>query len=148
MIKWHIFLPFLLLFAACGSGGAEKKQLAQLRSEVIAIHDEVMPRMGEIKSLSRKIMHERDSLKTANSADSARLKALETALRNLKTADKGMWDWMHRFHKADTEAAEKAVHAVYMEMLEKEKVAITGVKAAMLQSIEEAHQLYPTTEKP
>ena len=118
-IIFFLILPIFLI-TAC-------KEKSNLEAEVIAIHDEVMPKMGDIhvaKKQLRKLMGE-------GTSDSLKTEILEL-ISDLEKADEGMMDWMDKW---DVPTEEPAMTAY----LEKEKIKITKVKEDMLNSIEAAN---------
>lgn len=118
-IIFFLILPIFLI-TAC-------KEKSNLEAEVIAIHDEVMPKMGDIhvaKKQLRKLMGE-------GTSDSLKTEILEL-ISDLEKADEGMMDWMDKW---DVPSEEPAMTAY----LEKEKIKITKVKEDMLNSIEAAN---------
>lgn len=57
--------------------------------EVIAVHDEVMPKMGTISKLVAQLKPLADSTETG--------KKYQTAIRDLQAAHRSMMDWMQGF---------------------------------------------------
>ncbi|TAE88099.1 MAG: hypothetical protein EAY81_03230 [Bacteroidetes bacterium] len=89
----------LWMLTACQETTLQKAQ--QLEKEIFAIHDSVMPKMGEIVS-KRKFIEEaikNDSLKVATDS-------LQALLKTVIKADKDMMNWMHEYKspnmKSDT----------------------------------------------
>lgn len=77
----------LFIFIACKE---EKKETSPSQMEqVMAIHDEVMPKMGKLGKLVGQLKPMADSLGT----DSPQAKAM----RDLQDANKSMMDWMQGF---------------------------------------------------
>lgn len=114
-----LLLPFLLI-PGC-------KEKSSLEAEVIAIHDEVMPKMGDIHMAKKKLRvilgnTTHDSLKTE----------ILTLISDLEKADEGMMDWMHNWNVPESEPE-------LTSYLIKEKEKITKVKVDMLSSIESAN---------
>ena len=82
----------LLVFAIAGCGNEKKAQEAeqvQLRSELMAAHDEVMPMMGELTSLAGQLKQ----ILQADSTLAADVRAqMETAVAQMTEAEEGMMD--------------------------------------------------------
>ena len=81
-----IAITFLSLITACGGGGGEnvtkseqKTDEADLYAEVIAIHDDVMPLMGDINNLRERI----DTKLEVLEQDSLNLSAQDQELRQI-----------------------------------------------------------------
>lgn len=137
-IKIWIGVFFVALaMSACGAGKAEKEQKQQeaLAKEVIGIHDEVMPRMGELVKL-RKQVKEKLNVWTADSTvdHSAHIQQATQVVADLDAADKAMMDWMHEYNGGQG----LYEHELIMTYLNDEKVKITAVKEHMNSAMDEA----------
>jgi len=115
---------FLLIIGVCLSGCREK---SPLEKEVIAIHDEVMPKMGDIHQAKKKLR----KLLTS-STDSIPKNTILNMITDLENADEGMMTWMVEWD-VPTEEPQKT------EYLLKEKEKITKVKVDMLNSLKKAN---------
>lgn len=117
----------MLIFAtvtACNK--SEDKQKVMI-DEVMAIHDEVMPKMDDIMTL-------KSSLDSAIkvSPDSVKAKQLYSAL---DSADNQMMDWMQAYNPDQVKGkSEEEVTKYYAD----EKAKISSVKELTNKSIEEA----------
>ncbi|MEM1319480.1 MAG: hypothetical protein AAGG75_04445 [Bacteroidota bacterium] len=101
-----------------------------LWDEVMVVHDEVMPKMGDMTKIKKK-------LKTLDKNPS-----IEAAIVKLEDADKAMWDWMHNMKSmSDVKELEEGAALKY---LEEEKVKIDEVKRLMLESMQEGEALLKT----
>lgn len=125
-----------LVLSACNQDG-EKVQ--EMEKEVMAIHDEVMPRMGTINTLQKSLRSRISSLDSlqqegvvSNTQAGQRLKALELKLE-LTTADSLMMDWMYTY-RGDSAKALPGPAAMEYFRLEKDKIQL--VKERTDKSIE------------
>jgi hypothetical protein len=128
-------------FWACNSGDSVK----EAENEVFALHDEVMPKMGDMMKL-RKELNQRiaslDSLKATGSAtatlrtDEEKEQAILLS-RNLNNADSLMMDWMNHYN-GDTLTKLSPDEA--LRYLADQKDQITDVKTKVNTSIEQAKQ--------
>ena len=113
-MRYSIFL-LLVLFLNCSapspkteeSGTYDQENPNQaLYDQVMEIHDEAMPRLGEIERIKRELSEE-----IANSPDLVieKKSELERTIKNLDSASQYMMDWMHEFKplpdSTDREAA-------------------------------------------
>lgn len=121
------FALSLIIFVACQP--SKEFDSGALKEEVMAIHDEVMPKMGELRKVRKAVMLLADSLMQINPDSAAMLTALAD---NIEGANEGMMQWM-REYEPDYEGTEEEIK-VY---LEKQKEAIERVKAAMDSSLAE-----------
>lgn len=135
-----IFLLTAFTFSACTKNA---DQVADLEKEVLGIHDDVMPKMGEImalkKGLTQKIA-QLDSLQQEGASSTTlaqeRQQALDLSSR-LSRADSLMMGWMHEY-KGDSAKALPAGQALEYFRLEKDK--IVAVQEATTTSIQEARE--------
>ncbi len=92
LVKTHWFILLLLgigLFSCKNQSDAEKKY-EQDFDEILRIHDEVMPKMGALNSLSLALKKKIDS-------SSNELVKYENARKDLENSYDFMMDWMHGF---------------------------------------------------
>ncbi|MFD2825685.1 hypothetical protein ACFSYG_04330 [Leeuwenhoekiella polynyae] len=91
----NIFKKCLVVFAcitlsasmiSCDDNAALRDQYNSLFTEVIAIHDELMPEMGKLTELQEQLQAQ-DSITSAQ----------QEALDKLKESDNRMMSWMHDF---------------------------------------------------
>ena len=102
-----------------------------LYEEVMAIHDEVMPKMDDIYKLEQSLKKQL--------ADTTRIAAdkkqeLESAIAKLDAAGDSMMVWMRKFNPIPDSSGEAKAKQYLLD----EKIKITRVKEDMLQAIEEA----------
>lgn len=128
--------------AACGQQG--EKNLEELEQEVMAIHDEVMPKMGLISALN-------DSLKSMYThykidsvpVDSTLLQTIDNHIKALSSADESMMQWMRNYEKPGPNMTEAQKRTYF----EKEKSKITDVRDTMLKAIANAQDFIATLNK-
>jgi hypothetical protein len=89
-----IAVSIFSVLTACEDSNSQKA--IKLEKAIFAIHDTVMPRMGEIVALRKSIeqLIQLDSTKV--STDS-----LTIVLKTVIKADKDMMDWMHQYKSPD-----------------------------------------------
>lgn len=131
------------ILAACTNPKLEK--ITALKKEAIEIHDEVMPRMGEIHELSVEIKTLRNAMQDDTSMVSKQIdNQLADYLLRLDLADEAMMDWMSDyiidFEKTNPE--DSAI-AYYTEQIEQ----IKRVKTKMDGSIDEAKKFVETFQE-
>lgn len=133
-------LTYLLVSFAVFGCNQEADKVEQIEKEVLAIHDEVMPKMDEIMSLQSKLVKKIasiDSLQqegvSSTTLAEQRSKAFDLN-RQLKTADSLMMNWMYRYRGDSAKALQPSEAMLYFE---KEKGKIVKVKETTNSSIEE-----------
>jgi len=121
------------MIAACGKSLSKEEKEARIIEqqihEVMAIHDSVMPKTGEIFKLKKKLSGY-ETLVT----DSVLIQKIYRIKNLLVEADDAMMDWMHEFREADPLLTFEEKQQYYTE----EKKKITDVKIKMLASIDSA----------
>lgn len=122
-----------ILLVACGPN--KEKQQEELSKEVIAVHDEVMPKMGELSKLRRELKDSINAWTSDSIADhSIQIQESTVLVTDLDSADKSMMNWMHEY----TGGQGLYDHEEVMKYLNEEKVKITAVKEHMNKSMEAA----------
>jgi len=110
----------------------EKSQM----QEVLAIHDEVMPKMGTIGKLTSQM--------DAKIKETDSVEIFVRANEDLKTAHKGMMDWMKNFGNAfdsDEIMKGKTLTEEKQKLLDAEETKIKTVRDQINTSIQNAEKL-------
>jgi len=130
---WAVFA-----LAACNQDG---ERVQETEDEVMAIHDEVMPKMQDIMNLKKQLsaeLVELDSLQqegvSSTTLAEQKMKALEIS-QDLGMADSLMMDWMYQY-RGDSAKALPAADALVYFRLEKDKML--DVQKRTNQSLEAA----------
>ena len=121
----------LLIFSSCSDGGQAEREA--LRDEVMAIHDEVMPKMGDFRKLQKQIASLSDSLRTMESIDTNRLNDLAARGVEIAAAQEGMMAWMRQYNPEIMQ--DGTPHEEVMSYLEEQKAAIEKVRDQMMQAL-------------
>lgn len=126
------FLSTLLVSCA----DPQEKKVQELKKVTIALHDEVMPRMGEITELSTDLKDLREELK-ADTTDSAinEIGVINDRIKSLDDAYEGMMQWMADYEPRFEEEHPMDSAVVYYEQ---QRTYIERVKLDMEKSIEDA----------
>lgn len=107
-------------------------------TEVMALHDEVMPQMSTLSGLEMTLQEVvKDSTLTATAQDS-----IQQCLKQLGEAEEGMWEWMNQFKKPEMDDKNEA-----LRYLEEKKESIKTVGDAMHSSMEAAQKLVDAYKK-
>ena len=125
MHKLNILLQFAFFLALTGCGD----NIQRLHDEVMVIHDQVMPRMGEMHQLRVKLESRMTGL------DSVAALPYVSAIHELKRGEDLMWDWMDAYKKPETSTSESVSY------LHQQKEAISVVATAMTTAIDQANAL-------
>lgn len=109
---------------------SKEQEVEKLKSETIAIHDEVMPKMDDIMKLKKSLKNKQDS---ANESEQENIQNLIIALEE---SDKAMMNWMRNYDpRMDDMSDEEKI-----EYLKNQKSSISEVSDKMKQSIGEAEE--------
>jgi hypothetical protein len=90
------FLISLLIFTACGEQKKSAKDL--LYDKVMAVHDEVMPKMDDISKYKKQLKDKIAELDAAGSeVNAVKIEELKKAFEGLENSHDDMMGWMHQF---------------------------------------------------
>ena len=129
MIKNQLFtLAVLLCAALTGCGNDDKEIETKLNEEVMVVHNEVMPKMGEASRLKRQLATFKQTVPDENAALKDSL--INTILLLAKSEDM-MSDWMANY-KYPNPAAKHEDLVIY---LKSQKDSIRQVSDAMYMSL-------------
>jgi len=126
-------LTICLLIISCKE---EKKTEPSQMKKVMAIHDEVMPKMGTIGNLVGELSSKEDSTALG-------IKYLD-ARTDLQDAHKSMMDWMKNFgdrFDPDEILNGKELTEQKQHWLDEEEVKVNALKVQINESIEKAQKL-------
>lgn len=132
------FIPFCLVFTlfiffqSCGNKQVEENKAH--REQVIAIHDEVMPKMGQLKSMEKAALQKAEELQNSDSPDQAKIEALKNLATQLNQAYEGMFVWMRQYSTEDGEQAPEQIKAYLDEQLVLVSKVNEDIKAALAQA--------------
>lgn len=127
------YLSLLLVAVCVACGPGKKEELQTLKDEVMSIHDEVMPKMGELRNVRKQLMLQADSLMES---DSVRAAILITAADNIGEANESMMQWMRNYEPEFEGTEEEA-----MQYLQGQKESIQKVKEDMLGSVAKGREV-------
>jgi hypothetical protein len=130
-------LIFILLmcFQACGPNLQDLN--AERRSEVIAVHDEVMPKMGQLKSFEKRALQKADEFAAMDSVDSAKVQEFKALAVELDQAYEAMFVWMRQYDAEDGDRSPEEVK----EYLEKQMTSVSEVNRLMKVALAKADSL-------
>jgi predicted RNase H-like nuclease (RuvC/YqgF family) len=135
------FIFILLLATTLVGCNKDNEKVNELETEVLTLHDEVMPKLDEIMTLKSKLSKKiisMDSLQNegiaGNNLAEDRMKAVDLNQR-LNESDRLMMDWMHAY-KGDSAKKLKPQQSILY--FEGEKKKMTHIKEFTLKSIQEA----------
>ncbi len=135
-MKYSIFLAaFLFLAISCKQGEKASEKSTQMEN-VMAIHDEVMPKMGKLGKLVGELKSKVDTTETGQQ--------YKAAMKDLQEANVAMMDWMQSFGSrfdSDEILNGKELSAQKQEWLNEEEENVKALKEQINSSIEKAENL-------
>ena len=132
----------IALFGAisCNNPSEEKNKYDSLYNQVIAVHDEVMPKMGELSGLSQQLKQRLDSTQTS-------AVIYEKGIEDLENSYDFMMEWMrdfsNEFVKDQTPFEELSTEErkAKIDALEEEVTSVNKLRNEINGSIERAKEL-------
>ena len=116
---------------------ASINEIEVLKTEVMDIHDSIMPYMTKIyKDKEYLEQFKNDSINT----DTLLLRGIDKTIRYLKLAEDGMWEWMSNYDKI-AENIESQSDSTKMTIYQKEKLSIIQVRDDMIYSMKAADSI-------
>ncbi len=118
-----LFLIVMLLIASCG----EQKKSAKdaLYEKVMEVHDEIMPKMGDIMKYKKQLKEKIGMLTTESTEENAdKIAELNKAINDLENSHEEMMNWMHGFESNFEGKVEEEV-IKYLNT-QKEKIETVG----------------------
>ncbi len=116
----------IVLLIACGE---KPDQVKVLKDEVMDVHDEVMPKMGDLRKASKSLLMKAETLDSTSAAE------LKTIAGDIEAANEFMMDWMRQY-EPNLEGTEEEVLKYYKEQRE----GIQEVKERMLNALEKGQK--------
>ena len=138
-MKKSVFVAIALLAClfACNS---QTKENEKIHEEVIAIHDEVMPVMGKVKSLQTNLLKLGEELMMQDSmTHSEKIQNLKTTASELEKAYENMFVWMRQF---DTDYKSMTDEEANIYLKEQKKL-VEKVNADIKEAIAKGEALNP-----
>ena len=114
-ISLYSLLVLLIFFQSCGDKQMEENKL--LRDKIIAVHDEVMPKMGQLKSLEKATLQQAEELQIAEVPDVEKIDSLKNLANQLNQAYEGMFVWMRQYTIEDGDQTPEQVKTYLDEQM-------------------------------
>ncbi len=135
-MRWAVLTVVTMMAVACSNPQQEK--IDALKKETIDLHDDVMPRLGEINTLSVELKKVKAKLENDTTDSGAMVKeSIYVMVKNLDNAHDGMMDWMAEYEPAYESSNPIDSAVVYYNQ---QKALISEVKTNMETSIKDAEK--------
>jgi len=130
-----VLLAVIVMFQSCKQKAKGAEEVSQME-QVMIIHDEVMPKMGELSKLVAELKSKVDT--------TAEGKKYKLAMEDLQGANKSMMDWMMGFGNrfdSDEILNGKVLTPQKKEWLNEEEEKVNALKEEINTSIDKAEAL-------
>jgi len=122
----HFSAILFIFLVACGD---KPNEIKDLKDEVMAVHDEVMPKMGDLRKASKSL------LMKAETMDSSAASELRVMAEDIEAANEFMMEWMRQY-EPDMEGTEEELLKYYTD----QQKGIQEVKERMLNALEKGQK--------
>jgi hypothetical protein len=127
----NLAILFLSLFFACGTAKETKEEKVNLKDQVMAVHDEVMPKMGELRSVQKQLVMKAGE----EGLDSLTQMELTQIADKIDEANESMMVWMRNFNP-QFEGSEEAMDAYLKDQLKSIELVKTDMMGALAEGQE------------
>jgi len=129
-----LILTFVLLTSCANENESARKALLD---KVLEVHDQVMPKMGDIMKYKKQLNTKIDELVEAGAEENAdQIAQLKTAVTSLENSHEGMMSWMRGFNSNFDDKVEQEVMAYLDDQMTRIEAVAKETDAA-LQKAEE-----------
>jgi hypothetical protein len=125
----HLLLLLIFLISCTTE---QKDEINNLKEEVIALHDEVMPYMGELKSLKKEVETKSRNLFDEDSvANQSKIEELDLLAKHLDSAFEGMFVWMRQYKSPEADMEQEEAKVYLLEQKEKVELVNNDIKSVL-----------------
>ena len=121
-----------MLVLACANPLIETNK--EMRAQIIGVHDEVMPKIGQLMSLEKKALAQADSLFTQDSTATTNIEAMRSLAGQLNQAHEGMFVWMRQYSLDEEGKTPEELKTYLDEQLVRVNQVNADIKAALEQA--------------
>ncbi len=118
-----------MLVLACANPLIEANKA--MRAQIIGVHDEVMPKIGQLMSLEKKALAQADSLFAQDSTATTDIEAMRSLAGQLNQAHEGMFVWMRQYSLDEEGKTPEELKTYLDEQLVKVNQVNADIKAAL-----------------
>ena len=127
-----LILLFSMLVHACANPLIETNKA--MRAQIIGVHDEVMPKIGQLMSMEKKALAQADSLFAQDSTATYDIDAMRSLAGQLNQAHEGMFVWMRQYSLDEEGKTPEELKTYLDEQLVKVNQVNADIKAALEQA--------------
>lgn len=130
-----LIFSLLVFLQACAPSQSDLN--TKKRTEIIAVHDEVMPKLGQLKSFEKSALDKATQLAASDSTQVDQIKGYRDLASELSQAYEGMFVWMRQYEVDDKGRAPEEVKAY----LDEQMVLVTEVNTSIKGALAKADSL-------
>jgi carbamoylphosphate synthase large subunit len=135
LVRICLVFSFVAVVQSCEP--SQKELNAARRSEVIAVHDEVMPKMGRLKSFEKKALQKVRELAAMVPSDPDKVQQMKDLAVELDHAYEEMFVWMRQYETEDGDRSPEEVKSY----LETQMKSVSEVNRLMKAALTKADSL-------
>ena len=132
LFSYSLILLLSFLVLACANPLIETNK--EMRAQIIRVHDEVMPKIGELMSLEKKALAQADSLFAQDSTATSEIEGMRTLAAQLNQAHEGMFVWMRQYSLEEEGKTPEEIKTYLDDQLLKVNQVNVDIKAALEQA--------------
>ena len=129
LFSTSLILLLSVLALACANPLIETNK--EMRAQIIGVHDEVMPKIGELMSLEKKALAQADSLFAQDSTATTDIEAMRSLAGQLNQAHEGMFVWMRQYSLDEEGKTPEEIKTYLDDQLLKVNQVNADIKAAL-----------------
>jgi transposase-like protein len=134
-ISFYLVFGLFIFLQSCGNKQVEENK--SLREKVISIHDEVMPKMGQLKSFEKAALQKVAELENLDNPDLEKIDSLKNLASQLNQAYEGMFIWMRQYKNEDGDQTPEEVKAY----LDEQMILVTRVNEEIKEALANSDRL-------
>ena len=137
-MKTSIILVFVTLIFTFACNEKKKNAVEELKEKVFAVHDEIMPKMGDIMRYKKQLNKRIDDLNDAGADENAeKITELKKVVEELDSSQEGMMNWMHEFNSNFDDMVEDQI----LKYLNDQMTKIENVAKATNKALNDAEEI-------
>ena len=140
-------LFFLISCKPAGDSGTKTNDTKALEDQLMAMHDEVMPKLTDMQHLSTELRKYKTDVKENQEGKLVYPDGLEQNIDNLKLAEQGMWDWMKLYHDQRDSVPQDQLKPFLVKQIELMNSVKTGVENSISKAQVWLDQNHPANGK-
>ncbi len=135
ILKVLFFVFTATILISCQPNQEELNQIK--RAEVIAVHDEVMPKIGQLKKFEKEAEKQIEILEMAETVDTLKVQEFKALAVDLNQAYEAMFVWMRQYSTEDDGKSPEEIEVYLIE----QQLKVTEVNEQIKSALTKAESL-------